>query len=141
MNDANQTPDTEVVKESKSIVPKRYAGKYKGDNDELAKFIRAECTVDNKFSFDRFFDLCSANGISAEQVAKYKGAIDAKAHGAQGRTRMTLRNMLATSARKNGKLTNLNGEEVAVSLPKVALTGAAKAASESAAAKSDATTA
>ena len=46
---------------------------------------------------------------------------------------MTLRNMLATIARKNGKLVGLNGEEVAINLPKPTLTGAAataKAAAE-----------
>jgi hypothetical protein len=120
------------VKESKSIVPRRYAGRYKGDNDALATFIREQCSADNKFSFDKFFDLCRKNGVSEEQVAKYKGAIDAKAHGAQGRTRMTLRNMLATVVRKTGKLTGLDGAEASLTLPKVALTGAAKAAQEKA---------
>ena len=43
---------------------------------------------------------------------------------------MTLRNMLATFVRKNGKAIALDGEEVELSLPKPALTGAAKAASE-----------
>jgi fructose-specific component phosphotransferase system IIB-like protein len=46
---------------------------------------------------------------------------------------MTLRNMLATPARKNGKLVGLNGEEVAIDLPKPALTGAAAKAKDAAA--------
>ncbi len=41
---------------------------------------------------------------------------------------MTLRNMLATIVRKNGKATGLDEGEVAIDLPKPALTGAAKAA-------------
>jgi hypothetical protein len=52
---------------------------------------------------------------------------------------MTLRNMLATIARKNGKLVGLNDEETAISLPKPALSGAAAAAK--AATTSDETTA
>jgi hypothetical protein len=38
---------------------------------------------------------------------------------------MTLRNMLATIVRKDGKLTGINGEVVELSLPKPALSGAA----------------
>jgi hypothetical protein len=43
---------------------------------------------------------------------------------------MTLRNMLATLVRKNGKAIGLDGSEVAINLPKPALTGAAKAAAD-----------
>ena len=70
-------------------------------------------------------------------MAHYKNQVAEKRHGAEGRARMTLRNMLATLVRKNGKAVCLNGNEVAINLPKVQLTGAAKAAvakSESAAA-------
>jgi hypothetical protein len=43
---------------------------------------------------------------------------------------MTLRNMLATFVRKNGKAVGLDGTETEINLPKPALTGAAKAAAD-----------
>ena len=127
---------TEAQKTTKSIVPAKYAGKYKnGGDDPLAVFIKNQCTIDNAFSFDRFFDLCSANGIAQDKVDHYKGQVAEKRHGAEGRARMTLRNMLATFARKNGKLVGLDGEEAEINLPKPALTGAAAKAAESKAAE------
>lgn len=128
MSDETQAVPT---KTTKSIVPSKYAGKYKtGGDDELAKFIKDQCSTQEGFNFDKFFELCAKNGIAQEKVDHYAGQVAEKRHGAEGRARMTLRNMLATFARKNGKLVGLDGEEVEVNLPKPALTGAAKAAAE-----------
>lgn len=126
-----QPEDTPQVKTTKSIVPSKYAGRYKnGGEDELANFIKSQCTTQQGFEFDRFFQLCRLNGIAEDKVAHYQGQVAEKRHGAEGRARMTLRNMLATFVRKNGKAVTLEGTEVPVSLPKAALTGAAKAAQD-----------
>lgn len=125
--------------EKKSIVPSKYAGRYKGGgSDALAEFIKAECTGKEGFEFSAFFALARKNGLPEEKVAHYEGQVAEKRHGAQGRARMTLRNMLATIARKNGKLTKLNGEEQDIDLPKPAVSGAAAKAQEQAAASEDA---
>ena len=122
-------------KEKKSIVPAKYADRYKtGGSDALAEFIKAQCNGKEGFEFPAFFDLCRKNGLAEEKVAHYEGQVAEKRHGSQGRARMTLRNMLATIARKNGKLVGLNGEETAIDLPKPALTGAAAKAAEAKAA-------
>jgi len=127
---SNEQTATEA-KTTKSIVPAKYAGRYKnGGTDELANFIKEQCMEDNTFSFDKFFDLMEKNGIAKDKVDHYASQVNEKRHGAQGRARMTLRNMLATIVRKNGKAIGLDGDEYAVNLPKPALTGAAKAASE-----------
>lgn len=119
---------TGEAKSTKSIVPKKYAGKYKdGGSDELAVFIKAQCKDDKgEFSFPAFFDLCRKNGLPEEKVAHYEGQVAEKRNGSQGRARMTLRNMLATIARKNGSLTTVNGDSFPISLPKPAVSGAAK---------------
>lgn len=127
------TDETTVaeVKTTKSIVPSKYSGRYKsGGSDALAEFIKGQCIEAGNFVFDKFFELCTKNGIVAEKVEHYRAQVAAKRHGAEGRARMTLRNMLATIVRKNGKAIGLDGSEVAIDLPKPALTGAAKAASE-----------
>lgn len=135
-----QTEAPAEAKTTKSIVPARYAGRYKaGGSDELAEFIKAQASGKEGFEFPAFFQLCRKNGLPEEKVAHYEGQVAAKRHGAEGRARMTLRNMLATIARKNGKLVGLNDEETAISLPKPALSGAAAAAK--AATTSDETTA
>jgi hypothetical protein len=122
-------------KERKSIVPAKYAGKYsKGGSDVLAEFINGQCTGKDGFEFTAFFQLCRMNGLPEEQVAKYEQAVADKAHGANGRARMTLRNMLGTIARKTGKLQGLNGQEQEVSLPARAPSGAAAKAQEQVAA-------
>lgn len=124
-------PVAEAPKERKSIVPARYAGKYKaGGNDALAEFINKQARGKDGFEYGAFFELCRKNGLAEEKVAHYQAQVAEKRHGAQGRARMTLRNMLATIARKNGKLVGLDGAEVAIDMPKVELTGAAKAAQE-----------
>jgi len=126
-----ETAQEPTEKTTKSIVPSKYSGRYKnGGEDALAQFIKEQCTADGKFDFEKFFELCSKNGLPQEKVDHYKGQVGEKRHGAEGRARMTLRNMLATIARKNGKLVGLDGEECEVNLPKAALTGAAKAAAE-----------
>jgi len=127
---ATEAPATET-KTTKSIVPSKYAGRYKnGGDDPLAVFIKEQCVRDGNFSFDAFFELCEKNGIAQEKVDHYKGQVAEKRHGAEGRARMTLRNMLATFVRKNGKAMGLDGVEVELNLPKPALTGAAKAAAD-----------
>jgi hypothetical protein len=127
------TTVTEEKSKTKSIVPSKYSGRYKnGGEDALAQFIKSQCSTQEGFSFDKFFELCSTNGIPQEKVDHYKGQVAEKRHGAEGRARMTLRNMLATIVRKNGKATGLDGGEVEISLPKAVLTGAAKAAADKA---------
>lgn len=109
---------TEKVTGKGSIVPNKYAGKYKdGGSDALAEFIKAECAGKDGFEFTAFFALCRKNGLVDAHVAPYEQAIAAKAHGAEGRARMTLRNRLASIARKNGHLVRLNDEQVSISLP------------------------
>ena len=136
MSDEANTAPAEEKKATKSIVPSKYSGRYKnGGEGPLAEFIKAQCTADSAFSFDRFFELCVKNGLPQEKVDHYRSQVQEKRHGAEGRTRMTLRNMLATIARKDGKLVGLDGEEVEIDLPKTVLTGAAaKAAAAKAAA-------
>jgi hypothetical protein len=128
---ATEAKVAETPKTTKSIVPSKYSGRYKnGGEDPLALFIKSQCVAEGNFSFDRFFDLCRKNGLPEEKVAHYQGQVAEKRHGAEGRARMTLRNMLATIVRKNGKATGLDGAEVVVDLPKPALTGAAAKAAE-----------
>ena len=131
--DPNAAPATDAPKTTKSIVPAKYAGRYKaGGSDALAAFINENCKGKDGFEYPAFFELCKKNGIDAAKVDHYAGQVSSNRHGSQGRARMTLRNMLATIARKNGKLQNLKGEEVAINLPKPALTGAAAAAASAA---------
>lgn len=138
MNDttnANPAPaEGTVTKSTKSIVPSKYSGRYKnGGEDPLAMFIKGQCATPEGFSFEKFFELCTKNGIADDKVAHYKAQVAEKRHGAEGRARMTLRNMLATIVRKNGKAIGLDGTETAIDLPKPQLTGAAaKAASQAA---------
>jgi fructose-specific component phosphotransferase system IIB-like protein len=113
-------------KTTKSIVP---AG-WKSKNDDLAKFIDNQCSGKEGFEYPAFFSICRKNGIDEAKVKHYEELVASKAHGSQGRAKMTLRNMLATIARKNGKLVGLNDEEVAIDLPKPALGGAAAKAAE-----------
>lgn len=130
---APEAPATEQAapKTTKSIVPSKYAGRYKnGGEDPLAVFIKEQCKTPEGFSFEKFFELMTKNGLPADKVEHYKGQVAEKRHGAEGRARMTLRNMLATIVRKENKAVGLDGKEVSLNLPKVALTGAAKAAAE-----------
>jgi hypothetical protein len=121
-------------KKPKSIVPARYASRYKnGGNDVLAEFIKAQCNTKEGFGFPAFFQLCRANGLPEDKVAHYEGQVAENRHGAQGRARMTLRNMLATIVRKDGKLVGNDGAVAELSLPKPTLSGAAAKAKENAA--------
>jgi hypothetical protein len=130
-NAAPEAGTVQEVKTTKSIVPSKYSGRYKnGGEDPLALFIKEQCATPEGFNFGKFFDLCSKNGIADEKVDHYRNQVAEKRHGAEGRARMTLRNMLATLVRKNGKAIGLDGSEVAINLPKPALTGAAKAAAD-----------
>ena len=132
MNDVTETTEAPVEKTTKSIVPPKYAGRYKaGGSDALADFINQECRVNGAFDYDKFWELCKTNGIADNKVDHYANQVAEKRHGSQGRSRMTLRNMLATFARANGKLKNLSGEEVAVLVEKPAVSGAAAKAQES----------
>lgn len=118
----NAAPDAAPKGDPKSIVPNKYAGKYKnGGQGPTSDFVRAQCGEGEKFEYGAFFELCSKNGIPEDKIALYKGQVDAKQLGANGRARMTLGNMLRAKARKDQKLTGLNGEsfEVAeLALPK-----------------------
>jgi hypothetical protein len=129
--EAPDATDATVVAK-KSIVPAKYAGKYKdGGSDALATFINEQCKTKEGFDYGLFFDLCINNGLDAAKVNHYKDQVLVeKRLGSQGRARMTLRNMLATIARKDGKLRGLDGKEHAIDLPKLALTGSAAKAAE-----------
>jgi hypothetical protein len=131
MSDAANAP-AEVngeAKVKKSIVPAKYAGRYKdGGNDALAGFINDICRGKEGFDYAKFFELCRENKLPEEKVAMYEGQVEAKRLGSQGRARMTLRNMLATIVRKEGKLRDLEGDDFDIELPKVALAGAAATA-------------
>lgn len=129
MNDVT----AETGEKKKSIVPAKYGTKYRGkEKDALATFIDEQASGKDGFEYSAFFQLCRQNGIAEDKVAHYEAQVAEGRHGSQGRARMTLRNMLAPIARKQGHLVGLNGEQVAIDLPKPALTGAAAAAKESA---------
>lgn len=112
-NAGAQVP-TEAAKANKSIVPSKYANKYKkGGNDALAQHITAQTGGD----LAKFFALCRANGIAEEKVAHYETQVTEKRPGANGRARMTLRNMLENIVRKaDGKVKNIDGSETTVEL-------------------------
>lgn len=123
---------------SKSIVPAKYGKKYRdGGSDELAKFINDQCFDAEKkeIDFTKYFKLCRDNGLDEAKVKSYEDLVATGARGSQGRARMTLRNMLATPARKNGHLVGLDGKKHAVKLEERAPSGAAAKAKEGAAAK------
>lgn len=127
-------PAAEEPKANKSIVPNKYGDKYKGGgSDALAEFINTQAKGKDGFEYPAFFQLCKLNGLDEAKVDHYAGQVAEKRHGAQGRARMTLRNMLATLVRKNGKLVGLDGTEHELSLPKPAVTGAAAKAQEASA--------
>lgn len=133
---ADPAPQSETsTAERKSIVP---AG-WKSKGDVLSKFIDEQSTGKDGFEYAAFFTLCRENGLPEDKIANYEKLVASKAHGAQGRAKMTLRNMLATVARKNGKLVGLNGDETAIDLPKPAVSGAAAKAQENAAGAETAT--
>lgn len=121
-----EAPASTEDKATKSIVPSGWKSK----NDQLAQFVNEQCSGKEGFEYPAFFALCRKNGLAEDKVKHYEELVASKAHGSQGRAKMTLRNMLATIARKDGKLIGLSGEEVAIDLPKPALGGAAAKAAE-----------
>ena len=135
MADVKDTVDATATESTKkSIVPQGWKSK----GDELSQFIDAQATGKEGFEYTAFFALCRKNiggSLTEDKIAHYEALVNEKAHGSQGRAKMTLRNMLATIARKNGKLVGLNDEEVAINLPKPAVSGAAAKAKEAAAEK------
>jgi len=120
MNDQTaETPATEAPAPAKkgSIVPAKYAGRYKaGGSDELAKFINDQCRGKDGFNYSQFWGLCKLNGIEAAKVDHYAEQVASGRLGSQGRARMTLRNMLATIVRRDHKLKDLDGGEVALEI-------------------------
>lgn len=135
-------PTAEPDKGHKSIVPKKYGNKYKnGGSDDLAKFINDQCKGKDGFEYTAFFLLCRKNGLDEAKVAHYETLVNDKAHGAQGRARMTLRNMLASVARKNGKLVGLDDTETEIAVAAAVVpTNTAKPADEQTATEGDAPT-
>jgi hypothetical protein len=135
-NDVNENLNAETSADSakKSIVPAKYAGKYKdGGSDALAEFINDQCSGKDGFEYPAFFLLCRNNiagNLTEEKIAHYEGLVAEKAHGSQGRARMTLRNMLATICRKQGHLIGLDGEQHEINIPKPAVSGAAAKAKQ-----------
>jgi hypothetical protein len=124
---------TAEVAVKKSIVPAKYSGKYKGGgSDPVAVFINEQSKGKDGFEFPAFFALARKNGIDDTKVSHYEGIVAAKEHGAEGRARMTIGNMLRAKARKESKLIGLNDAETAFDLPKPAVSGAAAAAQASA---------
>lgn len=105
-NDSEKAPP-------KSIVPSKYAGKYKDRKDDpLTTFINEQCSNDNgKVDSEKFFELCGANGIKSETIDTYRAAVEAKTGGAAGRARMTLGNMLNGIANKGEGLFGLDGKK------------------------------
>lgn len=135
----NTEAEVQTEKTTKSIVPAKYAGRYKGGgNDDLAFFINEQCKGQDGFDYNKFWQLCKDNGLPEDKVDHYAGQVAEKRLGSHGRSRMTLRNMLATIARKDGKLKNLAGELVEVKVEKAAVSGAAAKAQESKAAEQSA---
>jgi len=138
-NQETQTADAADKSDAaarKSIVPG--GGKSKGD--DLSKFIDEQCTGKDGFQWPAFFELARKNiggSLTKDKIDHYEGQVAEKRHGAQGRAKMTIRNMMATIARKNGKLVGLDGTEVALDLPKPAVSGAAAKAQEAASAGTD----
>jgi hypothetical protein len=134
----NESPVEAEAPAKKSIVPSKYSGKYKGGgSDALAEFINKQCSGKEGFEYPAFFELCRKNGIAEAKVDHYQKLVADKVHGSQGRARMTLRNMLATVARKDGALVGLDDTPVSIDLPKPAVSGAAAKAKADAAEKAD----
>lgn len=126
---------TETPKERKSIVP---AG-WKSKNDALSAFINEQATGKDGFEFPGFFALMRINEVPEDQVAKYEAQVAAKQAGANGRAKMTLRNILVPIIRKRGHVIALDGSKIDMDIPKPAPSGAAAKAKADAASKEQAT--
>jgi len=123
----------------KSIVPAKYAGKYKGAGDSVSEFINTQSSGKEGFEFPAFFSLCRKNGIAEDKVKHYEDQVLVeKRNGSPGRARMTLGNMLRSIARNKGQLIGLNDEATTFAdLKKPAVSGAAAAAQETAETKEE----
>lgn len=111
-----------------SIVDPKYRDKYKGEKDWLAALIDSKCVVANtkektskhedgsefkeivtlkstSINLDGLFALAEANGLDVE---KYKTQIGT--HGAPGRLRMTIGNMLRSAAKKRHGLYTVDAD-------------------------------
>src|SRR5688572_14363405 len=126
-----ETAEAPAATAPKSIVPGKYAGKYKnGGSDVVAEFIKSQSYENGDVVPESFFSLCTVNGLDEAKIAGFRDAVAAKTQGAAGRARMTLGNTLRAKARKQGFLLNQAGEQVALDVPKAALGGAAAKAAE-----------
>lgn len=130
---AGDSPATEKAP-AKSIVPSKYAGKYKnGGSGPTAMFIKEQSYAEGACDFPKFFELCAKNGVPAEKITHFQNLIaDPAAHGSKGKARMTLGNMLIAKARKGEGLVGLDGQTYDVKEEKAAVTGAAAKAQETA---------
>lgn len=116
---------------AKSIVPARYAGKYKnGGSGPVPEFIKSQAYDQGAIVLESFWALCRKNELPEDKVEHYIQLVEDKAQGANGKARMTLGNMLAAKARKQGFLIDLAGNQVELDVPKPTLSGAAAKAAE-----------
>lgn len=129
--DPAPAPAEAEAKERKSIVPPGWKSK----NDALAQFINEQSSGKDGFEFPAFFALMRKNEVPEEQVAKYEKQVADKIGGANGRAKMTLRNILVPIIRKRGTVLALDGKATKMDLPKPAPSGAAAKAKEAAADK------
>lgn len=130
-NTEDTTATTEQALVKKSIIPKKYQGKYKGAEDWLSTFIDGQVktvpmkdkttteTIDGeevtktisvaagkaKLDLDKLFALTDANAIDSKDMQAQR---DRK--NAPGRIRMTLGNALRAAAKHRHGLNSIDGE-------------------------------
>lgn len=119
-----KTKAAEAETESKSIInTKKYSYK-RGQGSPTALFIEQHCVPTegdskNQLDFDAFFTLCEKNELPQEKIDNFRKQIAENAHGAPGRARMTLGNMLAAKARKDQALVDPKGKKQKVEQPQL----------------------
>lgn len=131
----------EGEKTVKSIVPNKYAAKYKdpANDDALRTFIKEQCG--QPINLTKFYELCRLNGVGEEHIKVFadktenlgndeKGNPVKPAGGVAGRAVMTLRNRLTPVARKGEGIKGLDGVTYDVKLPPAPKTGAVAKAAE-----------
>lgn len=131
------------AKEIKSIVPSKYAAKYKdpSNDDPLRKFIKEQCGT--PIDLVKFYALLRANSVGNEHIEKFEAVTtnlpegQKPAGGVAGRAVMTLRNRLTPIARSDKGLVGLDGKTYDVKLPPAPKTGAVAKAAEAKAAASE----
>jgi hypothetical protein len=124
------------AKEIKSIVPSKYAAKYKDpkNDDPLRSFIKEQCG--SPIDLVKFYALLRANGIGDEHIKKFEAITTdlpegtKPAGGVAGRAVMTLRNRLTPIARSDKGIVGLDGKTYDVKLPPAPKTGAVAKAAE-----------